>query len=163
MLTNDLGLIAHFDGERLTGYTVAVGGGLGMTHNNASTYPRLATPVAFVAPDEMIRMVEAVIMLQRDHGDRTNRRRARLKYVVDDRGLPWISETLAAYFGAPLVAPAPLKLAVPDLLGWHEQGDGRWLARRAGRRRPHRRFRRWRGVCAPRCASSPSASPRALR
>ena len=128
VLTNDLGLIAQFDGDVLSGYTVAVGGGLGMTHNNASTYPRLATPVAFVQPDEMVRMVDAVIKLQRDHGDRTNRRRARLKYVVDDRGLPWIIETLAGYFGAALVAPAPLKLAVPDLLGWHEQGDGKgWL------------------------------------
>jgi sulfite reductase (ferredoxin) len=128
VLTNDLGLIAQFDGETLTGYTVAVGGGLGMTHNNARTYPRLATPVAFVQPDEMIRIVEAVIKLQRDHGDRTNRRRARLKYVVDDRGLPWIRETLAEYFGAPLADPPPLKLDVPDLLGWHEQGDGKmWL------------------------------------
>ena len=128
VLTNDLGLIAHFDGDVLTGYTVAVGGGLGMTHNNASTYPRLATPVAFIQPDELVRMVDAVIKLQRDYGDRTNRRRARLKYVVDDRGLPWIIDTLAGYFGAALVAPAPVKLAVPDLLGWHEQGDGKlWL------------------------------------
>jgi sulfite reductase (ferredoxin) len=128
VLTNDLGLIAHFDDGALTGYTVAVGGGLGMTHNNASTYPRLATPVAFVQPDDMIRMVEAVIKLQRDHGDRGNRRRARLKYVVDDYGLPWIRETLARYFGAALVEPPVLKLSVPDLLGWHAQGDGRfWL------------------------------------
>ncbi len=126
VLTNDLGLVAHFEGETLTGYTVAIGGGLGMTHNNASTYPRLATPIAFVQPDEMVRMVDAVIMLQRDHGDRGNRRRARLKYVVDDRGLPWVAETLAGYFGAPLAAPPPLKLSVPDLLGWHEQGDGKW-------------------------------------
>jgi sulfite reductase (ferredoxin) len=66
--------------------------------------------------------------LQRDHGDRTDRRRARLKYVVDDRGLPWIRETLAQYFGAPLADPEPMTLAVPDLLGWHEQGDGNlWL------------------------------------
>jgi sulfite reductase (ferredoxin) len=128
VLTNDLGLIAHFQDGSLTGYTVAVGGGLGMTHNNAGTYPRLATPVAFIQPDELIRMVEAVIKLQRDHGDRGNRRRARLKYVVDDYGLPWIRETLAAYFGAALVEPPVLKLSVPDLLGWHEQGNGRsWL------------------------------------
>jgi sulfite reductase (ferredoxin) len=128
VLTNDLGLIAQFDGDRLTGYIVAVGGGLGMTHNNASTYPRLATPVALVQPDELIRIVEATIRLQRDHGDRSNRRRARLKYVVDDKGLPWIRETLAAYFGAPLTPPPPLKLSVPDLLGWHPQGDGKfWL------------------------------------
>jgi sulfite reductase (ferredoxin) len=149
VLTNDLGLIAHFDGETLTGYTVAVGGGLGMTHNNAATYPRLATPVAFVAPDEMIRMVDAVIMLQRDHGDRGNRRRARLKYVVDDRGLPWIIDTLAAYFGAKLVAPAPLKLVVPDLLGWHAPA-GSPISPMVPR-------------CAPLSARLRNALPRALR
>jgi sulfite reductase (ferredoxin) len=126
VLTNDLGLIAQFEGDMLTGYTVAVGGGLGMTHNNAATYPRLATPVAFIQSDQMIRMVEAVIKLQRDHGDRGNRRRARLKYVVDDRGLPWIKEKLAEYFGDALIEPPALALEVPDLLGWHPQGDGRW-------------------------------------
>jgi sulfite reductase (ferredoxin) len=128
VLTNDLGIIADFDGTVLRGYTIAVGGGLGMTHNNERTYPRLATPVAYVQPDELLRIVDAVISLQRDHGDRTNRRRARLKYVVDDMGLPWIREQLTQYFGAPLVEPPPLKLTVPDLLGWHEQGDGKlWL------------------------------------
>jgi sulfite reductase (ferredoxin) len=126
VLTNDLGIVAHFAGDVLEGYTVAVGGGLGMTHNKPRTYPRLATPIAFVGPDELVAMVEAVIRLQRDHGDRTDRRRARLKYVVDDRGLDWVRETLATYFGAPLLPPRALRLEVPDLLGWHEQGDGNW-------------------------------------
>jgi len=126
VLTNDVGIISHFDGDTLRGYTVAVGGGLGMTHNKPRTYPRLATPIAFVQPNELLSIVEAVIKLQRDHGDRGDRRRARLKYVVDDRGLPWIRETLAEYFGAPLTEPPKLKLQVPDLLGWHEQGDGNW-------------------------------------
>jgi len=128
VLTNDLGIIAHFDGEALRGYTVAIGGGLGMTHNKPRTYPRLATPIAYVSPADLLPMVEAVIRLQRDHGDRGDRKRARLKYVIDDRGLPWVRETLAAYFGAPLVEPPALRLVVPDLLGWHTQGDGRlWL------------------------------------
>jgi len=128
VLTNDLGIVAHFDGDTLRGYTIAIGGGLGMTHNNPRTYPRLATPVAFVRPDQLIRIVEAVIKLQRDHGDRGNRRRARLKYVIDDKGLPWTRETLAAYFGEALVEPPALRLVVPDLLGWHAQGDGLlWL------------------------------------
>ncbi len=123
-----------------------------MTHNNARTYPRLATPIAFVGPDDLVRMVEAVIRLQRDHGDRTNRRRARLKYVVDDMGVPWVRETLAAYYGgrvrrraadaAGRAGPARLARA------------GRWpiVARRAGGRRPHRRWWHDRG-CAPPCAS----------
>ncbi len=128
VLTNDLGIVAIFDGDTLRGYNIAIGGGLGMTHNNARTYPRLATPVAFVGPDDLLRMVEAVIRLQRDHGDRGNRRRARLKYVVDDRGLPWILETLAFYYGGAFLPPQPMRLEVPDLLGWHAQGDGKyWL------------------------------------
>jgi sulfite reductase (ferredoxin) len=126
VLTNDLGIVAIFEGDRLRGYNIAVGGGLGMTHNNARTYPRLATPIAFVGPDDLVRMVEAVIRLQRDHGDRTNRRRARLKYVVDDQGLPWVRETLEAYYGGAFADPLPMRLQVPDLLGWHEQGDGKW-------------------------------------
>jgi len=128
VLSNDLGIVAMFDGDVLRGYTIAIGGGLGMTHNNARTYPRLATPIAFVGPDDLIRMVEAVIKLQRDYGDRTNRRRARLKYVIDDKGLQWIRETLASYYGGPFADPEPLSLVVPDILGWQEQGDGRlWL------------------------------------
>ena len=130
VLSNDLGLIAHFDDhDQLEGYTVAVGGGLGMTHNNARTFPRLATPVCFVPPDELLPICEAVIRLQRDHGDRTDRRRARLKYVVHDRGIEWVASTLAAYHGKPLLPPRPLPaLDVPELLGWHEQGDGLlWL------------------------------------
>jgi sulfite reductase (ferredoxin) len=126
VLTNDLGVVAIFDGDTLLGYNIAVGGGLGMTHNNARTYPRLATPIAFVGPNDLIRMVEAVIRLQRDHGDRTNRRRARLKYVVDDRGLDWVRTTLAGYYGSAFEPARPMKLEVPDLLGWHEQGDGKW-------------------------------------
>ncbi len=126
VLTNDLGIVAHFDGDVLRGYTACVGGGLGMTHNKPRTYPRLATPIAFVQPDQLIAIVDATIKLQRDHGDRGDRRRARLKYVIDDRGLPWMRETLAQYFGAPLAEPPALKLGVPDLLGWHEQGDGLW-------------------------------------
>jgi sulfite reductase (ferredoxin) len=126
VLTNDLGIVAHFDGDVLRGYTIAVGGGLGMTHNRPRTYPRLATPIAFVQPDQLVAIVDAVIKLQRDHGDRGDRRRARLKYVIDDNGLPWMRAKMAEYFGAPLADPLKLRLVVPDLLGWHEQGDGNW-------------------------------------
>jgi sulfite reductase (ferredoxin) len=128
VLTNDLGIVAIFDGDTLRGYNIAVGGGLGMTHNNPRTYPRLATPIAFIGPDDLIRMVEAVIRLQRDHGDRGNRRRARLKYVIDDMGLPWMRETLAQYYGGVFADAVPMDLKVPDILGWHPQGDGKyWL------------------------------------
>jgi sulfite reductase (ferredoxin) len=129
VLTNDLGFIAVFEGERLLGYNVAVGGGFGMTHNRRNTYPRMASLVGSVGPDELLNAARAVIGLQRDHGDRGDRRRARLKYVVDDRGLPWTVETIGRYLGRPLDPLLPMaKLHMPELLGWHEQGDGRlWL------------------------------------
>ncbi len=128
VLANDLAVIALFDGaDQLQGYNIAVGGGLGMTHNRADTFPRLASPICFVGPDRLLQVVEAVIRLQRDHGDRTDRRRARLKYVVEDRGLPWVKQTLDSYYGAVLEPPRPAdRLHIPELLGWHEQGDGLW-------------------------------------
>ncbi len=129
VLTNDLGIVALFEGERLVGYNFALGGGLGMTHNRKDTYPRLATPLCFVGPDDLRRGVEAVIALQRDFGDRSDRRRARLKYLLDERGLDWAKATLEGYFGAPLAPPRPQpSFEIPEILGWHAQGDGKfWL------------------------------------
>ncbi len=129
VLANDLGFVALFEGDALLGYQVHVGGGQGMTHNNPRTYPRIASAVGFVGPDQLWEATLAVISLQRDHGDRTNRRRARLKYVVDDNGLDWVREQLTTTYGLalqPVRAMPPLE--VPELLGWNEQGDGRlWL------------------------------------
>ncbi len=127
VLSNDLGFIAVFGNGVLQGYQVCIGGGQGMTHNRADTYPRLASPVAFVGPDDLLRAAEAVVRYQRDNGDRSDRRRARLKYVVDDRGLDTVRAELAAYWGGPLPPPRDLpRLKMPELLGWHPQGDGRW-------------------------------------
>jgi sulfite reductase (ferredoxin) len=127
VLTNDIGIIALFDGQTLTGYNLAVGGGLGMTHNKPHTYPRLATPLIFVEPDGLIGALEAIVKLQRDHGNRSDRKRARLKYVVDDMGLEWMRATVEAYAGRSYEDPRPMpKLKIVDHLGWHSQGDGKW-------------------------------------
>ncbi len=127
VLANDLAVIALFEGERLTGYNIAVGGGLGLTHNKPQTYPRLASLVAFVPPGELEAVARAVILMQRDFGDRADRRHARLKYLVDDRGLPWIKATIERYYGQALRDPAPMPpFEVVDHMGWHPQGDGRW-------------------------------------
>jgi sulfite reductase (ferredoxin) len=127
VLANDIGIIALFEGDELVGYNLALGGGLGMTHNKPETYPRLATLTAFVEPDDLVRAVEAVIRLQRDHGDRSDRKRARLKYLIDDKGLDWIKSSFESYFGGPLAEPRSMPpLRVFDHMGWHDQGDGRW-------------------------------------
>lgn len=126
ILTNDLGIIALFDGERLLGYNFALGGGLGMTHNNARTFPRLASLVVFVEPEDLVAAAEAVVKLHRDHGDRSNRRHARLKYIIAEHGEAWAKARLEEYLGKPLEAPRPMPaFRVRDHLGWHEQGDGR--------------------------------------
>src|SRR5690606_10138867 len=84
--------------------------------------------LAFVEPDELIDVIKAVIGVQRDYGNRVNRRRARLKYVLDERGLPWFREQVESYLGRPLQDPLPIEVTgIEDHLGWHEQGDGRWF------------------------------------
>lgn len=127
VLTNDLGIIALFEGQELRGYNLAVGGGLGMTHNKPQTYPRLATPLAFVTPDDLVDAVKAVILVQRDHGDRTNRKHARLKYLVDEKGLAWFKSEVEARLGGALPDPRPMPpFRIVDHMGWHPQGDGNW-------------------------------------
>ncbi len=129
VFANDLGFIALFEGATLLGYNLAVGGGFGMTHNRKDTYPRAASIVGFVAAEDLLAAAEAVISLQRDHGDRSDRKRARLKYVVDDRGLDWVRDTLIGRYGLALQAARAMPaITVPELLGWHNQGDGNlWL------------------------------------
>jgi sulfite reductase (ferredoxin) len=126
VLTNDLAIVALFDGDRLAGYNFLLGGSHGMTHNKPETYPRMATPVAFVEPDDLLDAAAAVVRLHRDWGDRGNRRHARLKYVIAEQGEAWARERLSEDLGKTL-APcrAMPEFRVPDHLGWHEQGDGR--------------------------------------
>ena len=127
VLSNDLGLIAEVTDGVVTGWIACIGGGQGMTHNKPETYPRVATALCRVAPENLLRVVEAIIKTQRDHGNRSNRKRARLKYVVDDHGLDWVKARVEEYYGETLEAPGALPtLTVPDHLGWHEQGDGKW-------------------------------------
>lgn len=125
--TNDLGLLAIVENGQLAGYNVLVGGGLGVTPSNENTFPALARPLAFVTPDQVIAMAEAVIRVQRDFGDRTNRKRARLKYLIFDWGLEKFRAKVEEYHGGRLADPRPVApAAVEDHIGWHEQGDGHW-------------------------------------
>ncbi|HVH77124.1 MAG TPA: NADPH-dependent assimilatory sulfite reductase hemoprotein subunit [Stellaceae bacterium] len=126
VLTNDLAIVALFEGEAPAGYNFFLGGGHGMTHNKPETYPRLATPVAFVGAEDLLDGAAAVVKLHRDWGDRGNRRHARLKYIVAERGEEWARARLSEYLGKALEPARPMPaFAVPDHMGWHEQGDGR--------------------------------------
>lgn len=128
VLANDLGFVMQTDARgELTGWIVTIGGGMGMTHNKPATYPRIADAVALIGPDEVLEVAEAVVRLSRDHGDRSDRKHARLKYVLAENGVEWARERLSADLGRPLTpAPALPRFDIPDHLGWHAQGDGRW-------------------------------------
>jgi sulfite reductase (ferredoxin) len=127
IFTNDLGVVPVLDEHGvLLGYDLTVGGGLGRTHNKPETYPRLADEFGFVEQHELLAVVRAIVVVQRDHGDRTNRRHARLKYLIADRGIAWFRSEVERVSG---LAIAPWRELPPwifrDYLGWHEQGDGK--------------------------------------
>ncbi|WP_424812546.1 NADPH-dependent assimilatory sulfite reductase hemoprotein subunit [Roseococcus sp. YIM B11640] len=128
VLANDLGFVAVTDGKgALTGWIVTIGGGMGMTHNKPATYPRIADAVALIGPDEVLEVAEAVVRLSRDHGDRADRKHARLKYVLAEKGVEWARARLSEDLGRELLPAPPLpRFEIPEHLGWHAQGDGRW-------------------------------------
>jgi sulfite reductase (ferredoxin) len=123
----DLGLLAIVEDGAIAGYNVLVGGGMGMTHGNASTFPYLAKPICYVPARAVVGAAEAVVKLFRDHGNRANRKRARIKYLVHDWGVEKFREMLAEYVGAALQGPRPVRVHdVDQHLGWRPQGDGKW-------------------------------------
>jgi sulfite reductase (ferredoxin) len=123
----DLGLLAVVEGHGITGYNVLVGGGMGMSHGNVNTFPHLARPICYVPAAAVVHAAEAIVKLFRDHGNRADRKRARIKYLVHDWGVERFREVLAGYVGRPLDLPRPLEVTGLDLhLGAHPQGDGKW-------------------------------------
>ncbi len=124
---NDLGFIAIADGDDLLGFNVSVGGGMGATYGEPTTYPRLGSVIGFCKPDQVLAVAEHVIGIQRDHGDRVNRKRARFKYTLDDNGLDWFKSELTNRLGFSL---APARDAMftgnGDRFGWTQGDDGRW-------------------------------------
>src|SRR6185295_15281383 len=128
ILTNDLGFIAVVENDQLVGYNLAVGGGMGRSHGNEATYPRLADVLGFITPDKLIDVAKAVLTIHRDFGDRTERKHARLKYVVAERGVDWTRAEIEQRAGFKLAPARPYKFTtMGDLYGWHRQTDGRWF------------------------------------
>jgi sulfite reductase (ferredoxin) len=123
----DLGLLAIVENGTIVGYNVLVGGGMGMTHGNAQTFPHVAKPICYVPAEAVVGAAEAVVRLFRDHGNRADRKRARIKYLVHDWGVPKFREVLAGYIGGTLQEPGPVEVrGVDPHLGWRSQGDGKW-------------------------------------
>ncbi len=124
---NDLGLVAHASRDGgLAGFDLLVGGGLGRTANKPNTWPAVAVPLAYVQPQHAVEAARAVVAVQRDYGDRSDRRHARLKYLIADRGIDWFRAEVASRLTFELEPSRRLQwTSAEDHLGWHEQGDGR--------------------------------------
>jgi sulfite reductase (ferredoxin) len=123
---HDLAIVAMKNGGSIRGFNVLVGGGLGRTHNKPETFVAVAVPLAFVEPDQIVDVAREVVAVQRDYGNRTNRRHARLKYTLADRGIDWFRDEVQSRLPFKLQPPETLSWKpVDDHLGWHEQGDGR--------------------------------------
>lgn len=128
IFSNDCGFIAIAEGDRLAGYNLAAGGGMGRSHNNPATFPRLGDVIGFLKPEQAEAVAKAIVTIHRDFGDRSNRRHARLKYVIDDRGVEWFRAELESRLGFALEPARPFQFTRQgDLLGWHRQYDGRWF------------------------------------
>jgi sulfite reductase (NADPH) hemoprotein beta-component len=128
VFTNDLGFIAIVENDQLLGYNLAVGGGMGRSHGNVQTYPRLADVVGFFAPDKLIEVAKAVLTIHRDFGDRTDRKHARLKYVVQERGVDWTRAEVEQRAATKLEPPKLYQFTTTgDLYGWQEAVDGAWF------------------------------------
>ena len=128
IFTNDLGFVVITENGELAGYNVVAGGGMGMSHGNTETFPRLADLLGFVRPEQLEAVSKAVLTIHRDFGDRTNRKHARLKYILQERGADWCRQEIEQRTGFKLEPARPFQFTRQgDLLGWHRQLDGRFF------------------------------------
>ena len=122
--SHDLGLVAHFPNGEVEGYTLLAGGGFGMDHGKVATYPSLAVPLFYVRKEHLLQAAKAVITVHRDYGDRSNRKHARIKYLLAEQGVDWFRQRVQWRMDAPTEPSKPFVLeSVADHLGWHAQGD----------------------------------------
>ncbi|MEO1244686.1 MAG: NADPH-dependent assimilatory sulfite reductase hemoprotein subunit [Pseudomonadota bacterium] len=123
----DLGFIAIVEGGQLVGYNLSVGGGMGMSHGEPETFPRLADVLGFLTPAQLLPVAEAVVTTQRDYGDRSNRKHARLKYTIEGRGIEWFRREVETRAGIKLGDERPFAFAGNgDVYGWQQDDSGRW-------------------------------------
>ena len=120
-----LSFIAILEGEKVVGYNVSVGGGMGMSHGQKDTFPRLAQVIGFITPETAVDLAEKVVLVQRDFGDRSNRKHARLKYTIEHMGIDSFCSKLEEYLGYSLEAAREFKFETNgDRFGWSEDSNG---------------------------------------
>ncbi|MEW8193218.1 MAG: assimilatory sulfite reductase (NADPH) hemoprotein subunit [Candidatus Thiodiazotropha sp.] len=125
--TNDLGFVSIAEGDRLLGFNVLAGGGMGATHDDPTTFPRLADELGFIPPQQTLAVAEAVVGVQRDFGDRVSRRHARLKYTIERLGLAAFVTEVERRAGLRFEPVRSVRFTGQgDRYGWVEDGQGRW-------------------------------------
>lgn len=123
VFANDLGLIAIEEKGKIVGYNVSIGGGMGTTYNMPETYPRLGSVIGFCTPEQAAAVSKEVVTVQRDYGDRTNRKHARLKYTIDDHGVDWFREQVEERLGWKLEPARSFTFTTnEDRFGWVKTG-----------------------------------------
>ncbi len=128
VFTNCLVFIDIIENNQRIGYNLAVGGGMGRSHGNEQTSPRLADVIGFFTPDKLVEVAKAVLTIHRDFGNRADRKRARLKYVVAERGVEFMRDEVNKRAGIMLEPAKPYKFTTTsDLYGWHKAVDGKWF------------------------------------
>ncbi len=127
VFAHDLGFIAIAERGRLVGFNVTVGGGMGATHGDDTTFPRLTDLIGFASVEQLFAIAEAVATTQRDFGNRSDRKHARLKYTIENRGIDWFRGEVERRLGFALLPPRRFAFDhVGDRFGWSEGHDGRW-------------------------------------
>lgn len=122
---HDVGLIAIVENDEVIGFNVLAGGGMGSTHNNTKTYPRTGSMMGFVTKDKVHLACEHIMLVQRDFGDRTNRKHARLKYTIDDMGVPEFKAKVEEYWGEKFEEPKAFEIKSNiDYFGWVKDEEG---------------------------------------
>ncbi len=128
VFANDLGLIAVIENNELKGFNIAIGGGMSATHGNPNHYPRLASVIAFVdTKEKLLKAVYEILSIQRDYGNRSDRKLARLKYTVDRLGLDWWRKEIESRCGFKLEEAKPFRFTRrKDYYGWERNHEGLW-------------------------------------
>jgi len=125
VLAHDLGFVATEEAGELTGFTITVGGGMGATHGDPTTFPRLAEAIGWCRPEQVNEISEAIVTIQRDFGDRINRKHARFKYTVEKLGMAWIREEMERRLGYAIEPAEPFAFTQNgDNYGWTRSDDG---------------------------------------
>ena len=130
LLTNDIGMVAFSSpDEKLEGCNFYIGGGMGRTHNSEETFARTADPLGYVEEADVFELIQSIVAIQRDYGDRKSRKHARMKYLIHDKGIKWFKKLLLEKYFKKEIKPIrkePKKKLI-DYLGWQKQSNSYWF------------------------------------